>query len=165
MDYYDQISKGYNELHRGEQLNKMSIIKSNIKITKGSKVLDVGCGTGISSDFDCFAVGIDPSIKLLKQNKRLKINSAAENLPFKDRTFDFVVSVTSIHNFNDLGKAIGEIKRVGKNNFVFSVLKKSEKLRGIMGAIKKDFRIKMAIEEEKDLIFFCEKREKHKVYI
>lgn len=162
MDYYNQISKGYNELHKEEQLNKLSIIKSNIKIAKDSRMLDVGCGTGISSDFDCFVIGIDSSIKLLSQNRRLKINSLAENLPFKDRIFDFVISVTSIHNFNDIGRSISEMKRVGKQNFVFSILKKSGKLNDIKKIIGKNFRIKKVIEEEKDVIFFCEK---HKVYI
>ena len=36
------------------------------------KILDVGCGTGISSGFDCFVAGIDPSIGLLRQNKNGK---------------------------------------------------------------------------------------------
>jgi ubiquinone/menaquinone biosynthesis C-methylase UbiE len=162
MDYYSQISKSYNELHREEQLNKLSIIKGSIKTARDSRILDVGCGTGISSGFDCFVVGVDPSIKLLNQNKRLKVNSRAENLPFRDRTFDFVISVTSIHNFNDIGKAIGEMKRVGKKDFIFSILKKSGKFNDIKKIIGKNFRIRNVIEEEKDLIFFCEK---HKVYI
>src|SRR3989338_6756437 len=72
MAYYDVIAKGYNELHSGEQLNKLSIIRNNIKINKNTKILDVGCGTGISSGFDCFVAGIDPSIGLLRQNKNGK---------------------------------------------------------------------------------------------
>lgn len=162
MDYYNQISKSYNGLHMEEQLNKLSIIKSNIKIAKDSRILDVGCGTGISSDFDCFVVGVDASIGLLRQNKKLKVNSRAENLPFRDRMFDLVISVTSIHNFDDIIMALGEMKRVGKQNFILSILRKSKKFSHIRGLIAKNFRIKNAIEEEKDMIFFCEK---HKVYI
>lgn len=162
MEYYSQISKGYNELHMEEQLNKLSIIKSNTKVTGDSRILDVGCGTGISSNLDCFVVGIDTSIGMLRQNKMLKINSAAENLPFKDKIFDIVISVTSIHNFNNIKKSISEMKRVGKKDFIFSILKKSKKFNRIKGLIGKNFRIKNVIEEEKDMIFFCEK---HKVYI
>ena len=157
MDYYTLISRGYNELHMEEQLNKISIIKDNIKIGRSSKILDVGCGTGISSDFGCFVVGIDPSIGLLRQNKRLKVASAAENLPFKSHFFDYVVSVTSLHNFSNIAESIREMKRVGKRDFVFSILKKSKKFEGIKGHIEKNFRINKVAEEEKDSIFFCKK--------
>ena len=105
MDYYGFIANGYNELHSEEQLNKLLIIKNSIKISKNTKILDVGCGTGISSQFDCFVVGIDPSMSLLKLNKNSKkIIGLAEGLPFKEDSFDYVVSVTSLHNFNNIKK-------------------------------------------------------------
>ena len=47
------------------------------------------------------------------------------------------------------------MKRVGKNKFAFSVLKKSEKLDKIKKLIEKIFTIKHEIEEEKDIIFIC----------
>ena len=156
MNYYDGISNGYNELYREEQLNKLRIIKSNIKIRKNSKLLDVGCGTGISSDFGCFAVGIDTSIGLLKKNnKPIKISGTAEMLPFRDNSFDYVVSVTAIHNFYNAGKSIKEILRVGKNCFVLSVLKKSKKFRLIKKLISSSFKVYNIVDEGRDLIFFC----------
>lgn len=155
MNYYTSISKGYNELHMEEQLDKISIIKDNIKIDKSSKVLDVGCGTGISSDFDCFVVGVDPSIGMLRQNKKLKVISVAECLPFKNHLFDYVISVTSLHNFSNITESINEMKRVGKQYFVFSVLKKSGKFSYIKGLIEEKFRIESIVEYGKDMIFFC----------
>src|SRR3989338_3366943 len=156
MDYYNEIAQGYNELHLEEQLSKLSIIKNNIKISRTTKILDVGCGTGISSQFDCCVVGIDPSVGLLKQNKNSKkIIGFAESLPFKDNSFDYVISVTSMHNFKDIKKSIDEIKRVGRNDFVFSVLKKSGKSKSIKKLIEKNFKIDKMIEEEKDTIYFC----------
>src|SRR3989338_3479422 len=154
MDYYDFIAKGYDGLHREEQSNKLLIIKNNIKINKKIRILDVGCGTGISSGFGCFVVGIDPSIGLLKQNNNKKILGVAENLPFKNYSFDYVVSITSIHNFKNIKKSINEIKRVGKENFVFSVLKNSKRFDFIKNLIEKNFRIIKVVEEEKDSIFF-----------
>ena len=155
MEYYDAIAEGYDGLHKEEQLNKLAIIKGNIKISKDSKLLDVGCGTGISSDFKCFVVGVDKSIEMLRQGKGLNVNSCAENLPFKDKVFDCVVSVTSIHNFSSIKKAMGEIKRVGRQCFVFSVLKKSKKFEGIKRLVESSFQIDKVIEEAKDSIFFC----------
>ena len=156
MSYYNKISKGYTKLHKEEQLKKLSIIKNNIKIKKSDLLLDVGCGTGISSDFDCTVIGIDPSEELLRLNKnKNKFLGDAEKLPFKSNFFDFVISVTAIHNFKDIERALKEIKRVGKNNFVFSILKRSNRFNEIKKLIKKNFRIEKEIEEDKDLIFFA----------
>ena len=157
MPYYDSTAGSYNELHGEEQLNKLLIIKKSIKISKKTKILDVGCGTGISSGFGCFVVGIDPSFGLLEYNRHLKILGAAEALPFKDNLFDYVISVTSTHNFSDILQSISEMNRVGRKNFVFSVLKKSRKFGAIISLIEKNFKISKIIEEEKDRIFICRK--------
>lgn len=157
MEYYNAISEGYDELYKEEQLNKLAVIKNAIKIKKTAKVLDVGCGTGISSELGCFVAGIDQSLSLLTLNKNnRKIAGMAESLPFKDRSFDCVVSVTAIHNFANIKKSIDEIKRVGKQNFVFSVLKKSKKFNAIKSLIAKNFKIRKVIVEGKDTIFFCQ---------
>ena len=178
MNYYNKISKGYDELYKEEQLKKLSIIKNNIKIIKNNLLLDVGCGTGISSQFNCKVIGIDNSIELLKINKnKNKILSNAENLPFKDNIFDIVVSITALHNFDNVEKSLKEIKRVGKNEFIFSVLKmsefsnenpehaqkplvfgKSKKFNEIKKLIKKYFKINKIIEEEKDTIFLLKQK-------
>lgn len=158
MEYYNIISNGYDELYKEEQLNKLSIIKNNIKINKDTKMLDVGCGTGISSDFECFVVGVDPSVSLLKLNKNTeKIIGMAEELPFKKSSFDFIVSVTSLHNFKNIKKSIDEMERVGKERFIFSVLRKSRKFNPIKKLIEKNFKIEKVVEEEKDVIFLCQK--------
>lgn len=156
MVYYNALSEGYNELYKEEQLNKVSIIKNNIKINKNTKILDIGCGTGISSGFECCVIGLEPSIELLKQNKNnRKLLGAAESLPFKDSSFDYVVSVTAMHNFKDIKKSINEMKRVGRQNFVLSILKRAKRFNFITKLIGKNFKIDKVIEEDKDTIFFC----------
>ena len=150
MGYYDDIAEGYDSLHKDEQMKKLNIIKQEIK---DGKILDVGCGTGFSLDtFN--AVGMDPSIKLLKKSKRFVINAVAEHLPFKDNSFDTVISVTAIQNFYDVKKGLEEIRRVGKS-FALSVLKKSSRIAMIRKEIENVFDIRKVIEEEKDLIFFA----------
>lgn len=156
MGYYSSISKGYDELYGEEQLKKLSMIKNSIKVNKNAKMLDVGCGTGISSRFDCFVVGIDPSMGLLRQNNNNKKTiGIAEALPFKDSSFNYVVSITSIHNFNNIKNSIDEMKRVGRKMFVFSVLKKSKKFNAIKSLIAKNFKIWKMVEGGKDAIFLC----------
>jgi len=161
-NYYDEIAQGYEELHKEEQLKKIEIIKQNISIKKSDKLLDVGCGTGLTTEpWDCKRFGIDPSKKLLeKARQKDKIEyklASAENIPYPDEFFDIVISITAIQNFDDIEKGLKEIKRVGKDRFVLSFLKRSEKRKNIEKLIRSLFKTEKAIEEEKDIIYFCSK--------
>tara|TARA_Y100000310_G_C20168326_1_gene572436 strand:+ start:84 stop:578 length:495 start_codon:yes stop_codon:yes gene_type:complete len=160
MEFYNNIAPGYNELYAEEQRIKLKIIKENLDIKNKDLLLDVGCGTGLSSDFDCNVIGIDPAIELLQQNKKpinKNILATAENIPFKDNAFDKVISVTSMHNFDDIVKGMQEMKRVGKNDFVFSILKKSAVYKLIEKEINENFNIRKIIDDKKDSIFICSK--------
>jgi len=157
-DYYNLIADGYDELHKEEQEKKLEIIKKELEIKPETKLLDVGCGTGISSNFKCDVTGIDPSEELLKiacekfpKSQFMKCN--AESIPFADKSFDVVISLTSIQNFTDIEKGLSEIKRVGTNQFALSFLKKSEKTEKIEKLIKTNFPNAKRIDEEKDIIF------------
>lgn len=163
MNYYDSISKGYEELHKEEQLKKLELIKKYLKVKRDEKLLDVGCGTGLTtSPWKCKRYGIDPSKKLLEKAKKkypdikLKLASA-EKIPFKNKFFDVIISVTALQNFTNLEKALKEMKRVGKNKFVFTFLKKSKKQKKIDSTIKKYFKVKKIIDEGKDLIYILKK--------
>ena len=159
MNYYNSISDSYNKLHKQEQLSKVRLIKNNLKIKKQDFLLDVGCGTGIfAEEFKCIKVGIDPSIRLLNQGKNaFYIQACAENLPFKDDSFDFVISVTAIHNFRNIRKGLEEIKRVSKKDIILSILKRSSKINEIKDHIKELFKITKIVEEDKDLILFAKR--------
>ncbi len=158
MSYYDEIAGSYNELHSEEQKEKVKVILDYLKSIKYNikkkKVLDVGCGTGIATqDFASF--GIDPSIELLKQCNFPTINAKGEEIPFADKSFDVVICLTAIHNFDDFKKGISEIKRTAKEMAIISVLKKAKMHGNIVKEIKKEFGKIKIIEEEKDIILFC----------
>ena len=156
MDFYKIISKGYDGLYGNEQKIKIEIIKQNFNIKNKDILLDVGYGTGLSSDFSCKVVGIDPSMALLRNNPAdKKMLAKAENMPFKDKVFDKVVSISSMHNFDDIKNGIKEIKRVGKRDFAFSILKKSSKFGLIEKEIGNNFKIRKMLDGEKDWIFIC----------
>jgi ubiquinone/menaquinone biosynthesis C-methylase UbiE len=154
--YYDKIAEGYEELHKNEQIQKIRLISDHLKIDKNDLLLDVGCGTGLTTRFwSCRRIGLDPAIRLLKKtDKKGYVNAEAENIPFKDNVFDIVISVTAIQNFHNIKKGLEEIKRVGKNRFALSFLKKSSKKENIRNLIEEIFDVKKVIEEEKDLIYF-----------
>jgi len=161
MTYYDEISPGYEELHSEEQLKKIKLILDQINLKKTDTLLDVGCGTGFYLDlFDCDVTGVDPSEKLLEQysGKHQVILGSAEQLDFPDNYFDIVMSITAIHNFDDIEAGLKEMKRVGKNKFAFSVLKRSNSFDLIKRLITELFVADEQIEEEKDIIFFSHRK-------
>ncbi len=152
---YDTIAKSYNELHKEEQLKKLNIIKKYLKVKKSDKLLDIGAGTGISANFfDCGYIGIEASKNMIKNSSGNIIYGLAEKLPFKDKTFDIIISITAIHNFKDPERAINEILRVKKDKaqVVITLLKKSKNYNKIKKLIKNNLKVK-EIDEEKDTIF------------
>jgi ubiquinone/menaquinone biosynthesis C-methylase UbiE len=91
----------------------------------GKKVLEIGCGAG--SDLLRFAQGgaivtgvdLSPRSAMLTKQRLLLynctgsiLNADAENLPFKDNTYDLVYSWGVLHHTPDTEKAMGEIRRV-----------------------------------------------------
>jgi len=158
MGYYDEIAKSYDELHGEEQKQKAKIILANLEIKPSDKLLDIGCGTGIATElFPCDKTGIDPSAELLKHAKFPVKQAFAEDLPFPDKSFNIVISLTAVHNFKDIKKGLEEIQRVAKRDIIISVLKKSIKFKEIENTIKDLFEVKSRIDALQDVIFFCRK--------
>lgn len=81
-------------------------------------VLDVGCGTGFVSSFlrNCPVVGLDLSYGMAEVYRRrfgAVVMGDAEALPFKEESFDWVLSNFSLH-WTDLSKSIPELLRVAR---------------------------------------------------
>lgn len=159
MTYYDEIAEGYTELHKEEQEKKIEIVKREVYFPRNAVILNVGCGPCFFSQKNAIVVGIDPSIELLKRattipTKTIRIVGKGESLPFKDQSFDAVVSFTALQNFDDIEQGIKEIKRVTKKNGTITVtfLKKSKKRKEILNLLKKHLGKVKTIEEEKDVI-------------
>jgi len=97
-------------------------ISGELKINNKDKILEVGCGAGmIAKHLKCDYTGIDYSKSLVKKHIQILNNSVvhchANNLLFKDKTFDKVFCYSVFHYFknNDyVYDVINEMKRVAK---------------------------------------------------
>ncbi len=127
-DYWDgERQYGYGGYkYDGRWFNVAKEIAEHYNIKPGDKILDVGCGKGFLLHEFTRAVpgvkvkGIDISEYGIANSKEevrpfLQLGNATK-LPFEDKSFDFVLSITTLHNlYNyDLHKSLQEIARVSK---------------------------------------------------
>ena len=126
-EYFDGDRKhGYGGYYYNKKFFRKIVkeIIKHYKLKNDSKILEIGCAKGFMMyDFKYFLPkaevrGLDISTycklnALPKIKKFIKIGSC-EKLPFKSNYFDFVISISTIHNLHEkkLIKAISEIKRV-----------------------------------------------------
>ncbi|MFT4344009.1 MAG: class I SAM-dependent methyltransferase [Candidatus Woesearchaeota archaeon] len=162
--YYDFIAPSYNELYGDEQRRKVEIVRSHLVITPKTRILDVGCGNGISSDFNCYCVGIDPSKELISQAQRRDKNkkhtykvARAEDIDrfgFRPHEFDYIVCISAVHHIVGLEVFLKKARKYA-SKFVFSVLKKSPRKQKIITAIRSTMHVYGVVDEGKDVILFC----------
>lgn len=109
----------------GRWINVARDIIKHFNLSKGQKVLDVGCAKGFLVkdllDLGIDAIGADISSYAIENSlpeikNRLFLQSA-DNLKFPDNEFDAVISINTIHNLDrdNCKKSILEMMRVVKN--------------------------------------------------
>ena len=155
IDSYDASADFYDKRYRTIQGEKYDIILNNYDLNEKT-IIDIGCGTGLliehiinSKDYPwvlkCSYIAVDISWNMLLQFKlklfKLKnkteillILADIENLPFRDNSFNLVLSLTSFQNLPNILNGIRESLRVGSNksNFKFSILRKKLELNPLL---------------------------------
>lgn len=132
-DYWDGDRRygygGYYYNGRQKEIAKKLITEYNLK--GDAKILDIGCGKGYllyelrellpESDimgFDISSYALENSKEEIKS--KLFRYEAQKDYPFRDKEFDLVISITTLHNLqiNDLKKSLQETERVGKEKYI-----------------------------------------------
>ena len=116
---YDSIGTGYNNTRRADPRIISRIIEL-LDLPSGSRILDIGAGTGSYSHalakegFEMTA--LEPSATMRDQGDDDEhvswVEASAEMLPFQNKTFDAAILILCIHHFSELKVAFSEIRRV-----------------------------------------------------
>jgi ubiquinone/menaquinone biosynthesis C-methylase UbiE len=113
------------------------IFESEIRLNPDLSILDAGIGTGRMAipllSFGVHLAGVDISKEMIKRMKeKLRKSSASSQvslilasvtaLPFREHSFDFVLSVHVLHLIDGWREAITETKRVLRTDGLFSIV-------------------------------------------
>lgn len=97
----------------------------------GASILDVGCGKGFLlfelkkllpkariAGFDISSYAVEHAKEEVREN--FFVHRAQAPFPFRDKEFDLVISLTTLHNLLvfELKTALKEIERVGKHKYL-----------------------------------------------
>ncbi len=120
---YDAASRTYDHTRKHSE-NLIERFSQRMSLTDQTTVLDFGCGTGnylsrLHSEFGCRCCGVEPSegmrVAALNKNPALDIRSGDHtNIPFENKSFDFVFMTDVIHHVPDLNRMFSELCRVLK---------------------------------------------------
>lgn len=108
-----------------------AVLLDLMEYRKNMTVLDIGCGTGfplielaqrIGSSSKIYGIDtwtsaaarIDLKVKTMNLNNVIFLNQPAEILPFRENTFDLIVSNNGINNVQDPDKVLSECARTLK---------------------------------------------------
>ena len=111
---------------------EVELMKKMLAPRPGSRILDIGCGTGKSIEpflnQSLVLTGVDPSPFMLdlagqKLGHRVELHRGfAEDLPFEDNAFDHAVLFTSLEFTDRPAKAVEEACRVAREKVFLGVL-------------------------------------------
>jgi SAM-dependent methyltransferase len=112
---YDQWFDEHPELYAAE----LKVLRRLIPSSSEAHGLEVGVGSGKFAVPLGIGVGVEPSEKMATKARVQGVDvlsGVAENLPFADAGFDFVLMVTTICFVDDIEQALAETRRVLKSD-------------------------------------------------
>jgi ubiquinone/menaquinone biosynthesis C-methylase UbiE len=118
---------------RADALEKKLLKKLLEQFGDAQRLLEVGCGTAHftkwmeSLGFECY--GVDISMFMLKEARKIWIQGCllqceSSHLPFRTKSMDIVVYVTSLEFMPDLDTVLTEAGRVAKKGLVIGLINK-----------------------------------------
>jgi len=130
-------------------LPKINLIRRYVKLTRHTRLLDVGCGNGFFTfyfDKVCDVCGIDYSEKMLQMNPLEKtFLMDASNLEFEDNSFDIVFCHSLLHHVECVDAVLQEMRRVSRRDVIILEPNRNNALM---------FLYSLVVTEERDALKF-----------
>ncbi len=130
QQYYHLLADKH--INRETDLNVQSIHKI-METVVGESVLDVGCGRGylayqIAEQLGKSVSAVDMHISdtLTGSHNPQFMQGDVEDLPFSDNSFDTVLCTHTLEHTQNLGKALGELRRVARRKLIVVVPQQRE---------------------------------------
>ncbi|HBX51774.1 MAG: hypothetical protein A2275_00195 [Bacteroidetes bacterium RIFOXYA12_FULL_35_11] len=113
---FDTIATDYdNWFERNDNIFHAEVRALKLSISPHKNGIEIGTGTGRFAKALKISVGVEPSENMAKlaQDRGISVVKAyAENLPFHNNSFGFVLFVTTVCFLNDIEKSFTEAKRI-----------------------------------------------------
>lgn len=124
---YDKWFEKHPNIYQSEILALKKVIPKN------KKGIEIGCGTGRFAIPFKIKTGIEPSPEMSKiatQRGMTIVQAVAENIPFHNQSFDFVLMVTTVCFLSDIPKAFSEVHRILKpaGSFIIGLIDRNSQL-------------------------------------
>src|SRR5262245_1459742 len=115
---YDRIGVGYGSLRQPDPR-----IAAHIQHGLGdaTSIVNVGAGSGSYEKFECSVIAVEPSAAMAAQRPAGSapvVRAIAEDLPFRDRSFDAALAILTLHHWSDWRRGLGEMARVSRRRVV-----------------------------------------------
>ena len=132
QDYYAETASAYDSVHvqpGDEHFIALEYVAALLHVVRAKSVLDVGSGTGRAIQFlrqrcpDLRIEGAEPVSKLREQAQVLGAvmhDASAEDLPFRDGSFDVVMAFGMLHHVPAAAPVITEMIRVARFGVMIS---------------------------------------------
>jgi len=109
---YDTIGRQY----RGNRNSDPRIAAAlNRNIGRAHRIVNIGAGTGSYEPTERDVVAVEPSVVMIAQRRKDAspvIQARAEQLPFRDGSFNLAMAILTIHHWSDQAKGLEEAVRV-----------------------------------------------------
>jgi len=115
---YDTIGQAYSTRRRPDPRIAARI---GALIGRDATVLNVGAGSGSYEPVHNDVIAVEPSAVMISQRSPSAapaVRAVAEALPFRDRAFDVVLAILTIHHWNDQKRGLEECARVARDRVV-----------------------------------------------
>jgi SAM-dependent methyltransferase len=115
---YDTHGKGYAQ-HRRTDPRIAALVHQALGSAR--TVLNIGAGAGSYEPVDRYVLAIEPSAAMRAQRPAhltSAIHGVAENLPLDDQSVDVSMAMVTVHQWPDLQKGLGELRRVTRDRIV-----------------------------------------------